>query len=157
MEKLKLSPPSITYANELVMLFGEDPDIKIEYKDEEKEVCLYVDNTDKADALTQLLPTEKDFGGEVLHVNVIPADKKEEPTDAELIKKAFKGNPAVAEIADRELFEHPVTYVAFAKKVIQYYNDDLSDLYRNRTTLLQEIAKDVFEKHENVYFCTNNK
>lgn len=155
MDNVKLSPPWIDYANELIILFSKDPDIKTEYKDDEKTIKLYVNDTDKAEAITQLLPTEKDFGGTILKVMVIPADKNEEPTDAELIKKAFKGNPVVSQIVDKELFAKPVTYVAFIKEVIQYYNDNLDDLYGNKSVLLQDIARDVFEGKNGVFFCTD--
>jgi len=155
-KNLHLSPPWIDYANELVSLFGDDPDIKLDYKEDEKILTFFVDNTDKANALTKLLPAEKNFGGTIFYTKIVPADRSEEPTDAELIKLAFKGNRAVANIVDAELFEHPVTYVAFQKKIVQYFNDDLSDLHGNKTTLLQEIAKSVFPDKTNVFFCTDN-
>ena len=155
-KKLKLSPPWIDYANELVSLFGDDPDIKLEYDESKKTLSLFVSNTDKADALTKLLPAEKDFGGTVFCTKIVPADRSENPTDAELVKIAFKGNHAVTNIVDAELFDRPITYVAFQKKIIQYFNDDLGDLHGNKTTLLQEIARSVFRDKEGVYFCTDN-
>jgi hypothetical protein len=42
----------------------------------------------------------------------------------------------------------------FEKKVVQFFNDQLDDINGNKSTLYQDIAKDVFEKHEGVYFCT---
>jgi len=156
-QNVKLSPPWIDYANELVSLFGRDKDIKTEYDDDKKTFRMYVDDTDKANALQELLPMEKDFGGTVLNIMVVPADKSEEPTDAELIKKAFKNNPAVVEIVDKKLFERPVTYVSFIKEVIQYYNDDLGDLHGNKSALLQDIAREIFNGKDGVYFCTDNK
>ena len=62
MEKLKLSPPWMTYANEVKALFREDKEVRVVYDDEEKKLKLYVDNPRKADALAQLLPAEKTFG-----------------------------------------------------------------------------------------------
>jgi hypothetical protein len=144
--------------NELVELFGQDPDVIVRYDEDENKVSLFVEGTEKAMALGQLLPCEKEFGGAVLTIDVVPANSDEDPTDADLIKMAFKGNPVVEDIVDRELFAHEVTYVAFAKEVVQYYNDNLGDLWGNKSTLLEDIARDVFDgKNKDVYFCTSNQ
>ena len=57
--RLKISPPWITYVNQLSVLFGEDPEITIEYNNDIYRVELFVDNEDKAEALSRLLPIEK--------------------------------------------------------------------------------------------------
>ena len=46
--RLKISPPWITYLNELQALFGEDPEITIKYDNDAKQVKLYVRNAEKA-------------------------------------------------------------------------------------------------------------
>lgn len=158
MGNAKLSPPWINYVNELVELFGQDPDVIVRYNEDENKVSLFVEGTEKAMALEKLLPSEKEFGGAVLTIEVVPANSDEDPTDADLIKMAFKGNPVVEGIADRELFAHEVTYVAFAKEVVQYFNDNLGDLWGNKSTLLEDIARDVFDgRSKDVYFCTSNQ
>ena len=46
-------------------------------------------------------------------------------------------------------------YAVFQSKVVQFFNDDMSDINGNCTTLYQEIAKDVFSgRAEGVFFCT---
>ena len=50
---------------------------------------------------------------------------------------------------------NPITYVVFVNEVVQYFNDDLGDVYGQCSTLYQEIAKDVFGETEGVFFCTD--
>ena len=54
------------------------------------------------------------------------------------------------------VFTNPVSYVIFEKKVVQFFNDDLSDAHGNMTTLYKDVAKDVLGEHHGVFFCTDN-
>lgn len=57
--KFKLSAPWVTLHRQIEALFGEDPDIKVEYvagDGEDPIIKLYVEGQDKADAIEQLLP-----------------------------------------------------------------------------------------------------
>jgi hypothetical protein len=48
--------------------------------------------------------------------------------------------------------------VVFVPKVVQYYTDNLGDINGFRTTLYQELAKELFGESEltrGVYFCTD--
>ena len=155
---LRLQSPWVTFAEEINELFKEDPEIRVEYTDDDPyEIKLYVENPEKADALTQLLPAERVFGNIVFKTFVIPADNAESNNSADLFEKAFNGNPALSFVAQEDpgLFSFPATYVVFANKVVQFYNDDLSDYYRNKSTLYQEIARDVFGESCGVFFCTD--
>ena len=49
-----------------------------------------------------------------------------------------------------------MTFVEFCKYVVQYYNDNLGDLHGNRTTVMEQIAREVFDDVSGVYFCTDN-
>ena len=72
--KLKIAPPWITYVNQIKVMFGNDPDITIEYSNEDLEIKLYVDKSVKASALQRLLPNSKIFGNIVLDITIIPAN-----------------------------------------------------------------------------------
>lgn len=72
---LKLAAPWVAYFNEVKALFGDDPEIKLEYNNDNYEIKMYVDNQEKADALTQLIPAEKAFGNIVVKTIVIPSNK----------------------------------------------------------------------------------
>jgi len=156
---LKLQSPWVTLAEEITQLFKDDPDITIEYTDDNPyEIKLFVDNDEKAYALMQILPTEKVMGNIVFKITVVPANAENATSKAaKLFETAFEGNPAFSFVAETDpgMLTIPATYVVFANKVVQFYNDDLSDYYRNKSTLYQEIARDVFGENCGVFFCTD--
>lgn len=152
---LKLSSPWVTYYNEIKALFGEDPDIRVEYDEDENEVKLFVEDQEKADALSQLLPPAKAFGNVVMKITVIPANRLKE-SQSVLFEKAFKGNPAFSYMASAEsIYCNPITYVVFKNKVVQFWNDNLGDINGNMSTLYQNIASDILGETTNVFFCTD--
>ena len=154
-ERMKLTPPWIGFFNKLEALFKEDPEITLRYVEEPTAVKLYVNNPYKAAALEKLLPTSKNFGGKIIYIDVVPANKEEIPK-AVLFKTAFEGNPIFREMIDIEgVFVNPVHDCMFAKEVAQYWDDNLNDPHGNVSTLYQDIAKEVFEDSEGVIFCTD--
>ena len=158
MSNLKIAPPWVQYVNALTAMFEKDPEVRVEYNNDEHQVKLYVENVRKAEALEKLLPAEKEFGGVTLRISVIPANL--DNSLVALYKEAFMNNRAVVEITtiNEPFMSNPVTYVSFKKEVVQYHNDDLSDSNGNRNTLYQEIAKELFEGHrEGIFFCTSNR
>ncbi len=151
---MKLAAPWVEFYRELEALFDQDPEVKVLYQEEEKEVKLYVENARKADALTKLLPAEKTFGNVTLKVTVIPADTAS-VTKADLIADAFDGNPALCYIQHVDALIGSFDYAVFQNKVVQYYADNLSDINGNRSTLYENIARDVFDSTD-VFFCTES-
>lgn len=158
MNKMKLSPPWVTYVNEIESLFKGDPDIKFQYNEEDYNLKIFVEDAEKADALMKLLPLQKEFGNVILNIEVIPAD--DEAVDyVALFRSAFKDNPNIADITTVDTpFGYSLNYVVFKKEVVQFFNDDTSDLNGVCSTLNENIARDVFgENCGNVYFCTDIK
>ena len=162
-DKATLSPPWVTFYREIEALFENDPDVLVQYGAthggddavEEPEVTVYVEGSDKADALTQLLPAERTFGDVTLRLSVVPANEKEE-TRAELFARAFAGNPALSYVASLEgVMTNPMYFVVFRNQVVQYWNDNLGDINGNVSTLYQEIAEDVFGGDGGIFFCTD--
>ena len=155
MKELKLSAPWVEYVRKIEALFGNDPDIKIIVDDEDNVLRLFVEGQDKADALSQLLPTQLDFGNVRLYISVIPANK--EDTTATLFRKAFDGNPVVSCMASADINGCTVNYLVFRNKVVQYFRDDMQDPHGNRSTLYHELANEVFdiEKHNGVFFAVD--
>ena len=154
MSKLNLSAPWVTLYHEYAALFGCDPEIAIVYDEDAHIIKLYVDNAYKADALTQLLPPEYDFGNIIVHVEVIPSNESmSSPTS--IFEAAFANNPVFAFTKSAEGIFSDIFYVVFKNKVVQYFNDNLGDVYGNCSTLYQDIAKNVFGDHTGVYFCTD--
>ena len=153
---LKMSPPWVTYWQQLNAMFGDDPEIHLEYLEDEAKIVMRVDNPSKAEALSQLLPDEVHFGNIVLNIVVVPANVMK--SQANLFNDAFQGNPHfayVAESAPGTSFQ--MTYVVFKKEVAQYWNDNLGDIHGNTNTLYQNIASELFNGEESasgVCFCT---
>lgn len=170
MAKLGLTSPWVTFYHEIEVFFKKDPEVKVVYDEDENVINLYVDNAEKAAALTELLPVEKTFGAVTLKVNVIPANRINVFTLTEykanivnqplnqLYYAALNGNESLKEIIPViGVFNNPITYVLFKKEVIQYFNDSLGDFNGVCSTLMQNIAKDIFENTEGIYFCTDIK
>ena len=152
--KTCLIAPWINFYREIEALFKDDPDITIEYDEDTYTVKLFVVGQSKADALTQLLPEERTFGSITAHVEVIPANRLH-TTRIGLFKEAFRDNPAFAYAKSVPMGPSiGADYVVFKNRVVQYYNDDLSDINRLRSTLYQELAKDIFGD-DGVFFCTD--
>lgn len=157
---LKLSAPWQIYYKELCELFKKDNEVRIVYDTDEQIINIYVENTAKADAMAAVLPTEKEFGGVTVYINVIPANptfKKAKSTRATMYEDLFRGNPIVDDIVTIEgIMTNSITYIIFSKEVVQYYNDSLSDAHGMCSTLYQDIAKRVLDAGEGIFFCTNN-
>lgn len=152
---LNLSAPWEIFYKKMDAMFGADPEITISINRETNVIILYVDNTDKAEALTQLLPENKEFGNIVVEIRVVPANNKDKSL-ADLYETAFKDNPAFifASDGDGSSIGEGTTFVVFAKEVVQYFNDSLDDINRIESTLYQEIAKDIFDDDPEVKYCT---
>ena len=168
--RMKLSPPWCTYINELTVLFGEDPEINIKYDNFERKVRLFVSNQEKAEALCTLLPMCKYYGNIDLMIDVIPPNGEKcyigSCKDIKSVyEAAFKGNPVFSFVYEVQgIFSNNIVYVVFKNKVVQFFNDNLNDIYGNISTLYQEIARDVFEhdihdedEPNNVFYCTDTE
>ena len=154
MDKLTLSTPWANYFHELRAFFKEDDSIEVVYDNDEPEIKIFVDGTAKYEALSQLLPTEKDFGDIVLKITLIPANTN--PSRARLIKDALEGNKAFSFMETVQgAMSNPITYVVFKNKVVQYFTDDLGDYYGQRSTLYEDIARELIGGEEGICFCTD--
>lgn len=156
MAKVNLSSPWSNYYKEVKTLFELDPDVNVVFDEENYTLKLYVDGDVKANAIEQLLPQEKTFGNVSVTIQVIPANKTAK-NRVELIEAAFRGNPALSYIKTIEgIFTTPINYVVFKNAVVQYFTDNLADIHGFRSTLYQEIAREIIGcDDDNIYFCTD--
>ena len=152
--KLALVQPWTEYYRKLDALFGGDPNVDVIYDQDVPEVRLLVRGESKADAISKLLPTEVEFGNVRLGVKVVPANLSDSRED--LLRAAFDGNPSLVDIQTYDLMTNKITFVVFEKEVVQYYNDNIGDVHGLRSTLMQEIAKEVIGEDGGVHFCTDN-
>lgn len=156
MAMTRLAPPWLIFVKELEQLFKYDSEVHIVYDNQEYHVKVYVDSAAKAAALSELLPAEKQYGNVILTVSILPANGIGAATKANLYQTAFKDNGAFSFVkVVKGIFTNDLTYVVFKNRVVQYFNDDLGDVYGQCSTLYQEIAKDVFGETEGVFFCTD--
>ena len=158
--RLKMSPPWITYINELIHLFDGDPQIacNVDGNADDPSITLACNNGDKVAALQQILPEEVDYGNVVLRVVIDGTPSNRVFTNKkELFETAFKGNNALSQIVvpDVEGYIISAVYVIFKNCVVQFFNDNLNDAFGNISTLYQNIADDVLINREGVYFCTD--
>lgn len=155
MAKLKLSPPWITFSNEVKALFKQDEKVEVVYDDEEKVLKLFVEGDRKFDALNKLLPTEKSFGNVTVKIQIVPANSDAEPTVFDDVKAAFEGNNAVSYVQDVDTPFGHMGYVVFAPEVVQFWNDDMSDIHGLKSTMYAEIARDVMAGDPHICYCTD--
>lgn len=161
MALLNLSAPWVIFYCEVRALFAEDHEVHVVFDEENYHIKLYVDKGDKAEALSLLLPDHKVFGNITLKLSVVPANNGDglfgDFSTAELYSIAFNDNGAFSfSKTITGIFANDLTYVVFKKRVVQYYNDSISDIYGQCSTLYQDIAKDVFVEASGVYYCTDN-
>ena len=137
-------------------MFGKDPDIKVEFDEDNYNIKLFVEKEDKANALVEILPIAKVFGNVVVTIEVIPADSNEEKDILDVYQTAFAGNPVFSYAKQQQLGPFTLDFVVFKPEVVQFFNDSLADINGNCSTLYQDIAQDIFEEDEGkVYFCTD--
>ena len=156
MAMIKQAPPWITYVSELEQLFKLDDEVHVVYDNDEHNVKLYVENAEKATALMNLIPEKKEFGNVTLTIEVVPANGYERFNVDNEYQAALNGNGAFSFIkVVSGVFTNNITYVVFKNRVVQYFDDNLGDIYGQRSTLYQEIAKNIFGETEGVFFCTD--
>lgn len=153
MSELQIASPWVTFARKIYCLFVDDPDVRVEFDNENVTLNLYVDNALKAEALDMLFPQEKEFGNVTMFINIIPGN--DEVSKADLFKAAFAGNPVVSRIERVDAYGQTFDYVLFAKEVVQFANDNMGDYHGIVSTLYQDIAEEVFDDHGGIFFCTD--
>ena len=98
----------------------------------------------------------KKFGNVDILINVVPANKIDK-CSINTIKAAFEGNPIVSKYYEvPDVMTNRMYYMMFEPEVVQYYDDNLADPRGFVSTLYQDIAADIIEEHDGVYFCTDD-
>ena len=154
MADVKIFAPWVTFAKRVEGMFAKDPDVDVKWNDDERVITLFVKGADKADALAQILPEQKAFGNVTVSIKVVPAN--DELSVGELYRRAFTGNEAVSFIwTCPGPIQDGAVYVVFEPEIMQYFNDDLSDVNGNESILYEDVARRIFGKMDGVYFCTD--
>jgi hypothetical protein len=154
-KKVNVSAPWWTYYRKLDALFGKDPDIHTTFQEDEKRIIFRVENKDKAEALTKLLPETVIFGNVKVTIHILIPDG-ETDTRAELIKKALKGNPVLSyDQAVEGVMTNPLHYFVMRNEVAQFWNDNLHDINGRESYLYEDLAREIIGEDDGVMFCTN--
>lgn len=150
-----ISAPWYIYYREVKALFHKDPAVTVDYDDDDKTIKLFVEGDDKAEAIGLLLPKEKVFGNVVVKIQVVSSNELGMTTE-DIIKRAFEGNKSFkwVKTVKPDGTTIPFTFVTFENAVTQMWIDNLSDINGLKSTLLEDIAKDVLETPAGVYYCT---
>lgn len=72
-----------------------------------------------------------------------------------ILQKALTGNDLFDKIEVMELDDVEFDFCIFKKKVVQYFNDVLSDPHGNMSTLAQDIALEIFDVPKAIMYCTS--
>lgn len=158
-KKFGLSAPWSTHYNKVRVMFEDDEDIEVgafDNKHRRFEIDVY--DYAKYIALKNILFQTVRFGNVVLHIDICYKGETctKTPKLASIVdyyEALLEDNPHLSRI---ECVEKPMgfaTYVVFKKEVIQFYNDDTSDLYGNWNGLCEDIARKIF-KHNGICICT---
>ena len=162
---LKLAAPWTTLYRELEMLFEKDDEITTFFDEYNVAIKIYVANEKKAQALSNIIPEEKIFGNVNLKIEVIPpngeviksSERRESIFNGSYYNdfvEAFDNNPIVKSIntVGANVFI-PFTFIEFVPEVVQFYNDNMANMYGIASVLYEEIARDIFEM-VGVFFST---
>ena len=142
--RVGLSPPEATYYNEIRNTIGRDPLVQVgslvETPSGDFVVTLTVRGERKARALATLLVRRRNFGNIRFTVRVRtsggqtvrPITSPLTPQQiAELYRRAFDTNELFSFVRVRRIFGSTFVYPVFRARIVQFFNDDLSDLYGN--------------------------
>lgn len=156
MAKLKLSPPWSIFYDEIRALFAKDPEVNVVMDEDSYTIYVFVNNPEKSAAIAQILEQEKKFGRITLKVQVPPPDDEnvEFASNIDVYQAAFKNNPRLSYVQPKRSIFDTSFFVVFKNEVIQYFNDDISDINGNCSTLAEDIARDIFVG-EKPNFCTD--
>lgn len=159
LKNYNLCAPWVERYAKISAFFKEDKDVVVILDAPEKNVRVYVKTTEKAEALDHIMKKElRDSESDTLlcTVSVIPPNDSVAPflDGKDVIKEAFKGNPIMRRI-EQGTFPFGFTYVIFQPKVVRYHNDSLAEWDQCGSTLYQEIAKEIFEPQDGVFWTTD--
>lgn len=148
--------PWIVFKNEITAMFEKDPEVKVVFLEPEMIIKLYVDNPVKAAALSEIMPTKKEFGNVIITINIHPSND-ESVYKAKYFAMAFDGNEAFSHMTTiaSPYMSNPISYCVFKKEVVQYPNDDIGDEHGVCSTLYQDLASKIFENTDGIFFCTD--
>lgn len=144
-----MAPPWIVYAGRVEALFAADPKVRVDRSGLEvdgprRKLVLRVEGAAKACAIASLLPTSVEYGNVALAIDVVPANA--EPTEADVFREAFAGNPVFEGMAEGWGPAGDIAYALFAPEAVQLREDDASEFGGLATLTWAELAESVLKR-----------
>lgn len=163
---VNLSAPWFEHYHELLAFFRHDNEVSVVFDADKMIVKLYVDDVRKAEALEHVIAHELEFGNVTLNVEVVPGNDAKEFSkgstqrdiidDMEIWQIIARNNPAIDRIIKQiGIGGMKYTFVMCDPVVVQYFNDNTSDINGLTSTLYENIASDIFTGKAGVFFCTS--
>jgi hypothetical protein len=155
--KLVQKSPWQSYFHKLVNLFSGDPGIEVKQSGDGADIHFYFQDEQKMEALNRILGPKAVFGNFVVSHHYHLPNAMVAPAAQEDYKVLFEGNHNVSRVVEGG---NPVigkrTYVVFKPEVVQWFDDNLMDVNGNRSTLMEDIAREVFDQgfQQGASFCT---
>ena len=161
-KNFKMEAPWITHKKMLHAMFDPDPQIIVGEIEESQSpefnyvLGIQVRNHDKFVALTKVLVTSLKFGNVKMEIILYDEENSASNPYVEIYQSLFNGNPLVKDIKTvSDPAGTPIVFVRFQPKVIQFFNDDISDYSGNWNGLAKSIAEEIFNTDVwSVHFCT---
>ena len=157
--ELGLQSPWIILHKGLYNLFAQDPDITvapnmIQCEGGVYETHISSSNYEKLSALKKIIRNETKMGNITARV-VFDYDAPTDDIGVEDWKAAFAGNPLFKDIiAVPTPTGGEIDYVLFARDILTYYIDDITDLYGNKHIIVADLVKQVANETSNINICT---
>ncbi len=143
---MNLSAPWYTYAKKVKAFFAYDNDVTVgdleKLEDGAYLLTITVADASKAYALQKLTRYVTEFGATRVFTEV---ELKGVESPEEIIRAAFKGHFAVADVVTKATPGGNAVYLRFQPEIIQFFNDDLSDYSGNYTELIHKVAGDILK------------
>ena len=170
------------FRNKVNALFGDDkdfmileineplPDGTIEYREDGDTLNIVSSNIIKLTLLRDYLG-DKFEDGEILYIDYyfgrtmnsnsfVNIANRPSPNARIDIAMLFEGNPHFSKFYSGYGNLGPWFCVAFKPECIQYYNEDTVSLHGRKTTVAEDIARELFphvDEESRIYFSTENK
>ncbi|MCL2336141.1 MAG: hypothetical protein FWC60_01840 [Firmicutes bacterium] len=158
----RLSPPQYTYYNYIKHSIGNDPCVNVADMKEmgggNYVIPIHVQGHERAVALATILELHKSMGNLSIDIEIFCGNQMVTPSEntenseslLKLYEQALSTNRYFACAKINELLPgYPSIFPVFKKEVIQFYNDDLSDLYRNFNGVAADVFREVFKSSIN--------
>ena len=156
--KTDLSPPWYTLWNEIKSTIGNDSEITVDDLNTASLpyiIPVQVKNDQKAVAIATIVSLHHQLGNISIDIQVKDANGNEVkpiyPTTAKdlasVVELALSTNPWFKKVTIKPFSPFPgskdAVYIILSKAVIQFYNDDLSDLYYNYNNVVAYVFREV--------------